>query len=96
MFDAAGNLYCARNGVKKLTRITADGERSDIASGMSCNDLVVLEHGVYFSGPEEGAIWYVPHGGECVKAAEGPELPNGLITTPDKATTPNMLMTLRL
>ena len=84
MFDADGRLYCARNKQKMLTRIDTDGKRVDLATGMSCNDLVVLDHGVYFTGPEEKAIWYLPHEGEKVKAGVGPEKPNGLIVTPDK------------
>jgi sugar lactone lactonase YvrE len=84
MFDAQGRLYCARNKEKKLTRVDPDGTRTDLAEGMSCNDLVVLDHGIYFSSPEEKAIWYLPKGGKAVVAAQGPERPNGLITTPDQ------------
>lgn len=83
MFDSHGSLYCARNKSQKLTRVDPDGTRTDLAAGMSCNDLVVLDHGIYFSGPAEEAIWYLPHGGEPMVAATGPKLPNGLITTPD-------------
>lgn len=84
MFDRQGQLYCARNQAKKLTRIDTDGTRVDLAEGMSCNDLVVLDHGIYFTGPEEQVIWYLPHHGEKVVAGKGPEKPNGLITTPDQ------------
>lgn len=84
MFDRHGNLYCARNKAKKLTLVAGDGERTDLVEGISCNDLVVLDHGIYFTGPDEQAIWYLPHDGEITKAATGPQRPNGLITTPDK------------
>ncbi|TWU02804.1 SMP-30/gluconolactonase/LRE family protein [Stieleria varia] len=84
MFDEQGRLYCARNKAKMLTRIDPDGSQVDLMQGKSCNDLVVLPHGVYFSGPDEQAVWYLPHGGEVVKAGEGPEKPNGLIVTPDQ------------
>ncbi len=84
MFDKDGNLYCARNKAKKLTKVAKDGTKTDLMSGVSCNDLVVLEHGIYFSGPQESCVWYLPHGGELTKAAEGIELPNGCICTPDK------------
>lgn len=84
MFDAGGRLFCARNKAKTVTRIDPDGKRTDLMTGKSCNDLVVLDHGIYFSGPEEKAVWYLPHGGKVVKAASGPERPNGLIVTPDK------------
>ena len=89
MFDAKGRLYCARNKAKTLTRVDADGSRVDLMTGKSCNDLVVLDHGVYFTGPEEKVVWYLPFAddgsaGEVVKAGVGPEKPNGLIVTPDK------------
>jgi sugar lactone lactonase YvrE/enterochelin esterase-like enzyme len=84
MFDREGRLYCARNRAKKLTRVDPDGTRVDLAGGMSCNDLVVLDHGIYFTGPEEQVIWYLPHGGEGVAAGKGPDKPNGLVITPDQ------------
>lgn len=84
MFDAQGRMFCARNKAQKLTRVDPDGTRTDLASGKSCNDLVVLDHGIYFTGPVEETIWYLPHGGEPIAAAKGPKLPNGLIATPDK------------
>ncbi len=83
MFDRQGRMYCARNKAQKLTRVDPDGTRTDLAAGMSCNDLVVLDHGIYFTGPVEETIWYLPHGGKPIAAATGPQLPNGLITTPD-------------
>ncbi|MDM4017557.1 SMP-30/gluconolactonase/LRE family protein [Roseiconus lacunae] len=85
MFDAKGRLYCARNKAKTLTRVDADGTQTDLMTGKSCNDLVVLDHGVYFTGPDEQAIWYLPHGADKpIKAGTGPEKPNGLIVTPDR------------
>ncbi|MFK8111789.1 MAG: SMP-30/gluconolactonase/LRE family protein, partial [Rubripirellula sp.] len=84
MFDQAGVMYCARNKAKTVTRVTSDGKRTDIASGVSCNDLVVLDHGIYFTGPVEEKIWYLPHGGKPIAAGKGPSLPNGLIVTPDR------------
>ena len=51
MFDQDGRLFCARNKSKTITLIENDGTRRDLAQGMSCNDLVVLDHGIYFTGP---------------------------------------------
>jgi sugar lactone lactonase YvrE len=92
MFDAKGRLYCARNKVMQMTRIDPDGKRTDLMSGVSCNDLVVLPHGIYFTGPTEQAIWYLPidqdgnprNGAKPIKAGEGPVKPNGLIVSPDR------------
>ncbi|NND96296.1 MAG: gluconolactonase [Pirellulaceae bacterium] len=84
MFDAKGRMYCARNKAQTITRVDPDGTRTDLVTGMSCNDLVVLDHGIYFSGSDDKTIWYLPHGGELTKAGTGPEKPNGIIVTPDK------------
>ncbi|MDA8743566.1 SMP-30/gluconolactonase/LRE family protein [Rubripirellula amarantea] len=85
MFDGKGRLVCARNTAKTITRITPEGTRTDLASGMSCNDLVVLDHGIYFTGPEEKCIWYLAEGqSEPKKVGSGPEKPNGLIVSPDR------------
>ena len=92
MYDAAGRLYCARNKALTVTRIDPDGRRTDLCSGVSCNDLVVLEHGIYFTGPTEQAVWYLPidadgnprGDGKPIQAGKGPKKPNGLIVTPDR------------
>ncbi len=85
MFDGKGRLVCARNTAKTITRVDSDGTRTDLASGMSCNDLVVLEHGIYFTGPDEKCIWYLADGqSEPKNVGSGPEKPNGLIVTPDR------------
>lgn len=85
MFDGEGRLYCARNKAKTITRVDPDGTRTDLTSGQSCNDLVVLEEGVYFTGPDEQAIWFLPDGqSKARKVGSGPTKPNGLIVTPDR------------
>ncbi|WP_146461862.1 SMP-30/gluconolactonase/LRE family protein [Rubripirellula tenax] len=92
MFDGDGRLYCARNTALIVTRIDPDGGRTDLCSGVSCNDLVVLNHGIYFTGPTEQAVWYLPidadgnprGDGKPIKAGTGPTKPNGLIVAPDR------------
>lgn len=92
MFDGDGRLYCARNKALIVTRVDPDGSRTDLCSGVSCNDLVVLDHGIYFTGPTEQAVWYLPidadgsprGNGKPIKAGAGPAKPNGLIVTPDR------------
>tara|TARA_R110002073_G_scaffold141970_3_gene293224 strand:+ start:986 stop:2767 length:1782 start_codon:yes stop_codon:yes gene_type:complete len=89
MFDAKGNLYAARNKERKISRITPDGTQTVIATDVGCNDLVVLEDGIYFTDPLKPAVWYLPHGGEPTVVASGdagsfPGKPNGIAVTPDK------------
>ncbi|MEO1524639.1 MAG: SMP-30/gluconolactonase/LRE family protein [Planctomycetota bacterium] len=85
MFDREGNLFCACNRGKQVVRITPDGERTVVAKGMNCNDLVVVDHGIYVTSPPDSSIYYIPiDGGEATKVATGPNRPNGLIVTPDR------------
>jgi len=92
MLDAQGRLYCARNSALKLTRVDPDGTRTDLMSGVSCNDLVVVDHGIYFTGPAEKAVWYLPidkdgnaqRNAQPIQVGAGPQKPNGLIVTPDR------------
>lgn len=88
MFDAAGNLFVACNKAQKLVRIDVDGTLSTVASGVSCNDLCVVDHGVYFTSPTEQSIHYVAFkgddAGKLQNVGEGPKKPNGLIVTPDR------------
>ncbi|GAA5506081.1 SMP-30/gluconolactonase/LRE family protein [Novipirellula caenicola] len=89
MFDAKGNLYAARNGERKISRIAPDGTQTVIASDVGCNDLVVLDDGIYFTDPLKPAVWYLPHGGKPAVVAGGksdaiPGKPNGIAVTPDK------------
>ena len=84
VFDSDGVLYCARNREKRLTKIEPDGSRTDIAEGMGCNDLAIVDHGIYFTDPSTGSVWYVQHGKNAKKAATGPKRPNGITVTPDQ------------
>ena len=85
MFDADGNLYCACNRAKQVVRLARDGQRTVLAKGMNCNDLVVVDHGIYVTSPPDASVYYIPiGGGEATKVGTGPNKPNGLIVTPDK------------
>jgi sugar lactone lactonase YvrE/enterochelin esterase-like enzyme len=87
MFDAEGNLYCACNRTRRLVRIDPDNQPTVLARDVGCNDLVVLDHGVYFTSPDEKCVRYLPLGppdAKPIKVGVGPERPNGLIVTPDR------------
>ncbi len=90
MFDAKGNLYCSQNKAEKLTRISPDGTQHVLMSGHGCNDLVVLPNGIFFTDPPAKAIWFMVLDektnsvGKPQRVGTGPELPNGIIVTPDK------------
>ncbi|WP_253154229.1 SMP-30/gluconolactonase/LRE family protein [Stieleria tagensis] len=88
MFDADGNLYCAGNEQATLVRIDPSGNQTTLVEGLGCNDLVVVDHGIYFTCPPEKAIYYVSLADKtnysAVKVGEGPTKPNGIIVSPDR------------
>jgi enterochelin esterase-like enzyme/sugar lactone lactonase YvrE len=89
MFDAKGDLFCAGNEKDTIVRFDSAGNPTTIASGFACNDLVVVDQGIYFTCVPEKAIYYISlqENGQASKprkVGEGPLKPNGLIVTPDR------------
>jgi gluconolactonase len=98
--DAEGQLYCCQISQGTVVRFQPDGSREPIASGIGCNDLVVVSHGIYTTDPRDKCVWYVPlesKSGESKsgqprkvpgtprKVAEGISGPNGIGVTPDQS-----------
>jgi len=95
MFDAAGNLYAALSRKQQIVKLDPKGQLTVLADQVSCNDLVVVPHGIYFTDPKNSQIVYVSltenksSGSEISRVVakrqndDGIEGPNGLITTPD-------------
>jgi gluconolactonase len=96
MFDAKGNLYAALSRAQQIVRIDPQGQRSVLAENVTCNDLVVIPQGLYFTDPKNMQILFLPFAkADADNAALIPRVvskrenedaiegPNGLITTPD-------------
>lgn len=93
MFDAAGRLYAVLSQKQQLVRIDTKTKSVTPLADTSCNDLVVVSHGVYITDPKNTQVVYVPidaegnsrlgEGESPRVVASGIEGPNGLITTPD-------------
>ena len=50
----------------------------------TCNDLVVLQRGGYFTDPKNKKVWHVDEYGDKRVVDEGIDSPNGLIVSPDQ------------
>jgi sugar lactone lactonase YvrE/enterochelin esterase-like enzyme len=93
MFDAQGRLYAVLSRAGELARIDTASKQVTKLAETTCNDLVVLPHGVYITDPRNTRVVYVPldeQGNSKLAPGEAPRVaatgitaPNGLITTPD-------------
>ncbi len=93
MFDAAGRLYGVLSRQQQLVRIDLKSQDVTVLAETTCNDLIVLPHGIYVTDPRNRRVVYVPldeAGNSRLGDGESPRVvaseiaaPNGLITTPD-------------
>lgn len=80
MFGPEGYLYAtARN---KLLRFDESGHETMFEA--TCNDLVVLPGGGYFTDPKNKQVWHVDANMEKKVVDEGIQFPNGLVTSADQ------------
>ncbi len=84
MFGADGSLYVCANGAKQIVRYDAQAQRSVLVDNATCNDLVVMRNGLYYTDPTNKSVWFVTFDGKKTKATDIVEFPNGIIATPDQ------------
>jgi sugar lactone lactonase YvrE/enterochelin esterase-like enzyme len=86
MFDAAGRLYAAQGGRKRIVVYNPDGSETVLAENVQSNDLAVSAKGhVYFTDPANKMVWRIDPQGNKSVAYEGIERPNGIILSPDQS-----------
>ena len=82
MFGSDNFLYAtSRNGI---VRFAANGEAESVIADVTCNDLVVLPNGGYYTDPKNKKIWHVDAEGVRTTVDEGVEFPNGSVTSADQ------------
>ncbi len=85
MMGPDGKLYGCQGGRKRIVRYTMEGKEELVAEDASCNDLVVLPHGLYYTDPGNKKLWYVPlPEGPKREVDSGLDFPNGLIASADQ------------
>ena len=89
-FAPDGQLYAVVAGEQKIAAFDADGKRTEIASDIRGNDLVVLHNGnTYVTEPspdgKPGNVWLIKPGGEKKIVDTGLKFPNGVTSSPDQS-----------
>ena len=80
MFGDGVLIATARN---KILAFTEDGHET-MFDNQTCNDLVVLEDGGYFTDPKNNKVWHVDSSLEKRVVDEGIDKPNGIVTSADQ------------
>ncbi len=84
MFGADGNLYVCANRGKQIIKYNAQAQRSVLVDNATCNDLLVMRNGLYYTDPANKAVWFVTFDGKKTKVTDMIDSPNGIIATPDQ------------
>ncbi|MCA9215221.1 MAG: SMP-30/gluconolactonase/LRE family protein [Planctomycetales bacterium] len=84
MFGPNGYLYSTAGPEKKIVRYDTNGTEEVLFENVTCNDLVVLKNGGYYTDPQNKRVWHVDDQGNRTVADEGIEFPNGVIVSPDQ------------
>lgn len=64
--------------------MTAQQNAALYLANATCNDLLVMPHGIYFTDPANKAVWLVSFDGKKTQVSDMIEAPNGIIATPDQ------------
>jgi sugar lactone lactonase YvrE/enterochelin esterase-like enzyme len=84
MFGPDNKLYACQYNGKKIVRYSLDGKMEVIAENCPCNDLVVYQHGIYYTDPSNKKIFHLSFDGKKQEVDSGIALGNGLIVSPDQ------------
>jgi sugar lactone lactonase YvrE/enterochelin esterase-like enzyme len=90
-FGPDGRLYAVAGGEQKVLAYDTDGKASDIADGLTGNDLVVVHNGnTYVTDPSASRtngpskIWLIRSNGEKQVVDTGLRYANGITLSPDQ------------
>jgi len=83
MFGPDKKLYAAASKSKAILRFDEKGKRETVVENVSCNDLVVLPSGIYYTDPANHKVWFATFDGVKKEVDTGISYPNGLICSTD-------------
>lgn len=84
MFGADGKLYGCQSGKKQIVRFDEAGKEEVLVDNAPCNDLCVMQNGLYYTDPDNKKIWWVGFDGTRKVVDEGITFANGIIASPDQ------------
>lgn len=84
MWAPNGKLYCTDARAKKILEVDAEGHAKTLVDNATCNDLVCVDHGLYYTDPRSKTVWYVTYDGQRSAATKMIASSNGIITSADQ------------
>lgn len=84
MWAPDGNLYGTDARAKKILKIDPHGHATTLVDNATCNDLVCVDHGLYYTDPKSKTVWYVTYDGKKKPATKMVPSSNGIITSVDQ------------
>jgi gluconolactonase len=86
MMASDGKIYACANGAKQIVAYSVDGKRETIVANVESNDLVIVNHGIYFTDPRNKKVHYFRFDDKSTKVVDtGIEFPNGIVVSPDRS-----------
>lgn len=84
MWAPNGKLYGTDARAKQILEIDANGNARALVKNTTCNDLVCVDHGLYYTDPRTKTVWYVTYDGKRKPATKMVASSNGIITSADQ------------
>lgn len=84
-FGPDGKLYACQSGRRRIVRYTDAGQEEVVYADTTCQDLVTLPNGFYYSDSIAPGVWFSDYAGGRRKVDELTAAPMGLCPTADQA-----------
>ncbi len=84
-FGPDGKLYACQSGRRRIVRYTDAGQEEVVYADTTCQDIITLPKGFYYSDPVTPGVWYSDYAGTRAKVDELTTNPMGLFPTADHA-----------
>lgn len=84
-FGPDGKLYACQSGRRRIVRYNDAGQEEVVYADTTCQDIVTMPKGFYYSDPVAPGVWYSDYAGMRVKVDELTTNPMGLFPTADQA-----------
>jgi sugar lactone lactonase YvrE len=84
-FGPDGKLYACQSGQRRIVRYTDAGQVEVVYADTTCQDIITMPKGFYYSDPIAPGVWYSDYNGMRVKVDELTTNPMGLAPTADHA-----------
>ena len=84
-FAPDGKLYACQSGRRRIVRYNDAGAEEIVYADTTCQDIVTMPEGFYYSDPVARGVWWSDYAGNRRKVDELTSAPTGLCPTVDHA-----------